>query len=235
MHAFETFDSSKEIRQQIELATSTASSIPLDLTQSCQIISSFSNSFQLFISSIPDFQVFAASEQRSLLRRNFFGLLAFGGIYLMGQSGIFDSVENTMALQPLYGIEMFQRIQTLYAELDFDPVLVKLFLVALAFSSSCYAKHSQDNEPQDDFLSGTFRLYGSQNVYIELIWKYLIHRYGYHQSVKRFSSLIHRLLNALNLSIEIYQTNSHFQQLIDQIEQAFIINEQIHVPLWGKS
>lgn len=234
VHAFETFDPTKDIRRQIEQVTSAASSIQFDLAQSCQIISSYSNAFQLFISSIPDFQVLSVAEQRSLFRRNFFGLLAFGGIFLMGQSGIFDSMENAMALQPLYGIEMFQRLQTLHGQFHFDPVLVKLFLVALAFSSSCDTKYSHENETSDDFLVGTFRLYGSQNVYIELMWKYLIHRYEYYQSIQRFSSLIHQFLNAWNLFMDIYRNNSLFQQLIDQIEQTFLTNEQTRVPLWGK-
>ena len=232
VHAFEAFSSVNEIRRQIELTTNTASNLPFGLTQSYQILSSFSHSLRLFISSIPDFQVLPPSEQCSLLQRNLFGLFAFGGVYLMGQSGIFDSTENTMALQPLYGLEMIERIQRLYIQLDSDSILIKILLIALAFSSNSYT-----NAPRgDSFLSGTFRLFGSQNIYVELLWKYLIHRYEYQSSVERFSSLIQRILHALTLTMEIYQSNPVFQSFIDQLEQSLLVNDPTGIlPLWGKT
>jgi hypothetical protein len=239
VHAFDTFSPIPDIRRTIESISTSASNIQFDLSQSIQIISSFSNSLQLFISSTPDFKILTTSEQWCLIQRNLLGLLSIGGIYLMRESGIFDKPENEMAVLPLYGNEVVQQLKNLSIQLDFDPIIIKLTLVALAFSSNCFIRHHQGNIDKDSLLLGTFRLFGSQNVYIELIWKYSIHRYNYYQSIQRFSILIKRLLDALKLSIETYENNQIFQTFIDdtieQVEQSPMINEKTIIPLWGKS
>ncbi len=239
VHAFDTFSPVSDIRRTIETINTSASNIQFDLSQSLRIISSFSNSLQLFISSTPDFKVLTTSEQWCLLQRNLLGLLSIGGIYLMRESGIFDKPENEMAVLPLYGNEVVQQLKILSIQLDFDPVIIKLTLVALAFSSNCFIKHNRGNIDRDSLLLGTFRLFGSQNVYIELIWKYSIHRYNYDESIQRFSILIKRLLDSIKLSIETYENNQIFQTFIDdiieQVEQSPMINEKTIIPLWGKS
>ncbi len=239
VHAFDTFSPVTDIRRTIEIINTSASNFQFDLSQSIRMISSFLNSLQLFISSTPDFKVLTPSEQWSLLQRNMLGLLSIGGIYLMRESGIFDKPENEMAVLPLYGNEVIQRVKNLSIQLDYDPIVIKLILVALGFSSNCFTKHHRGNIDKDSLLLGTFRLFGSQNVYVELIWKYLIHRYNYNESVQRFSILIKRLLDTLKLSIEIYENNQIFQTFIDdnieQVEQSPLINDKTIIPLWGKS
>jgi hypothetical protein len=203
------------------------------------MISSFSNALQLFISSTPDFQILTTAEQWSLLQRNMFGLLSIGGIYLMRESGIFDKPENEMTVVSLYGNEVVQQVKNLSTQLDGDSTLIKLILVALAFSSNCFTKPNRGNFDKDSLLLGTFRLFGSQNVYVELLWKYLIHRYNYDESVQRFSILIKKLLDTLKLSIEIYENNQIFQTFIDdiieQVQQSSTTTETTIIPLWGKN
>ncbi|CAF1226311.1 unnamed protein product [Rotaria sordida] len=238
IHAFDTFSPINEIRHTIEVINTTASSQQFDLTQSLQMISLFSNSIQLFISSTPDFKVLTTSEQWSLFQRNMLGLLSIGGIYFMRESGIFDKPENEMAILPLYGNDVVQQVKIISTQFNFDPTLIKLMLIAIAFSSNCFTKQNRKSMDKDSLLLGTYRLFGSQNVYVELIWKYLIYRYNYVESVKHISTLIKQLLDVLKLSIEIYENNQIFQKFIDdngeQIEQSPIIKDKTIVPLWGK-
>lgn len=238
VHAFDTYSPVAQIRRTIETITTSASSLTFDLSQSLQMIQSFSNSLRLFISSTPDFKVLTTSEQWSLFQRNMLGLLSIGGIYLMRESGIFDKPENEMALIPLYGNDAVQQVKIISEQFLWDPTIIKLTLVALAFSSNCFTKETRRTIDKDSLLLGTYRLFGSQNVYVELIWKYLIYRYGYNDSVKNFSSLIKRLLDSLKLSIEIYENNEVFQSFVDdkteQSEQTATTDDKAIVPLWGK-
>ncbi|CAF3630414.1 unnamed protein product [Rotaria sp. Silwood1] len=238
IHAFDTFSPISETRHTIEIINTSASSLHFDLSRSLQMISSFLKSIRSFISSTPDFKILTTSEQWSLFQRNMLGLLSIGGMYFMRESGIFDKPENEMAIIPLYGNEVVGQVKTISAQFNCDPTLIKLVLVALAFSSNCYTKQTRRNIDKDSLLLGTFRLFGSQNVYVELIWKYLIHRYTYDESVRHFSTFIQRLLDALKLSIEIYENNPIFQTFIDdnaeQIEQSSTTDDKTIVPLWGK-
>jgi hypothetical protein len=238
LHAFETYSPIPEIRRAIESVNTSASISQYDVPQSLKMISTFSNSLQLFISSTPDFQILTTAEQWSLFQRNMFGLLSIGAIYLMREAGIFNKPENEMTVLPLYGSELLQKAKIISTQLDCDPTVIKLTLVALAFSSNSFIKHNRGQMDRDSLLLGTYRLFGSQNVYVELIWKYLIHRYNFNESVQRFSILIKRLLDTLKFSIEIYENNQIFQSFIDdtveQVEQSPIINEKTIIPLWGK-
>ena len=94
--------------------------------------------------------------------------------------------ENERAVLPLYGNEVVQQVKMLSTQLDRDPISIKLMLLALAFSSNCFIRQHRRNMDRDSLLLGTFRLFGSQNVYVELIWKYLIHQYNYDEAVQRF-------------------------------------------------
>jgi hypothetical protein len=217
VHAFDTFSPVREIRRTIETRNTTASSLQFDINQSIQLITSFSNCLQLFISSTPDFKVLTTSEQWSLMQRNMFGILAIGALYLMRESGIFDKPENELVIVPLYGSEVVQQAKQISEHLAFDPIVIKLMLIALAFSSNCFTNHNRESMDKDSLLFGTFRLFGSQNVYVELIWKYLIYRYNFNESVQRFCKLVTRLLDTIKLSVEIYETNRTYQTFIDTI------------------
>jgi hypothetical protein len=236
--AFDAFSSVSQVRRTIETVTTSASSLQYDVSQSLSIISSFYNSLQSFISSTPDYKVLTQAEQCSLFQRNMLGLLCIGGMYLMRESGIFDKPENEMILLPLYGTEVLQRAKHICQQLNSDSTLFKLMLVALAFSSNCYMLHNRGNIDKDSLLLGTFRLLGSQNVYVELMWKYLIHTYDFNIAVKKFSSLIKQLLDTLKFSLDLYENNQMHQIFIDdtieQIEQSSILNETAGVPLWGR-
>jgi len=238
VHAFDAFSPVAEVRHTIEMLKTSASDIQYDVSHSLRIMSAFYNSLQLFISSTPDFKVLTPTEQCSLLKRNMLGLLCIGGMYLMRESGIFDKPENEMVLLPLYRAEALQQAKMICQQINGDPVLFKLMLVALAFSSNCYMLHNRGNIDKDSLLFGTFRLLGSQNVYVELMWKYLIHTYNHNIAVKEISALVKQLLDTLNFSIDLYENNQIHQAFIDdtieQTEKFSIINEKAVVPLWGK-
>lgn len=166
------------------------------------------------------------------------GLLAVGSMYYMRESGVFDKPENEIAIIPIYGSEIVQKARMISERFDCDPILIKLVLVAMAFSSNCFIQQNRTNTDQDSLLLGTFRLFGSQNVYVELIWKYLVDRYSYDGAVKQYSTLVKRLLEVLKFSIEIYENNQIFQKFIDdsagEVERFPIVDGRSIIPLWGK-
>ncbi|UJR14656.1 hypothetical protein I4U23_001649 [Adineta vaga] len=238
-HAFDVFSPITDIRRMIETINTSASNSRFDLKLTYEMLSAFSNCLLLFISSTPDFKVLTTSEQWSLLQRNMFGLLSYGGMYLMRESGIFDKPENEMAVLPLYGIDIIQQARIISTQFDCDSTLIKLMLIVLAFSSNCFTKTNRTSSDKDSLLYGTFRLFGSQNVYVELLWKYLSYQCDDYQAVQRFSKLIKQFLDTFKLSCDIYQSNETYQKFVDNIleqaEKSAVINEKTIIPLWGKN
>lgn len=206
-----------------------------DHDESLEILSIFYHSIRSFISSTPDFQILTIGEQTSLFQRNMTGLFALGTLYLTRECDLFRRDDGL----PFFASESFQRAKSISEQLDSDPTVMKLLLVALAFSSNCSIMHKPTNIEQDSLLFGTFRLFGSQNVYAELIWKYLIQSYGLQDSIQRFLKLIQSLLDVLQLANEIYARNSTFQQFLhERLEQNDSTsnkpNDSSSIPLWGK-
>ena len=91
---------------------------------------------------------------------------------------------------------------------------------------------------QDCLLYGTFRLFGSQNAYAELLWRYMLYKYDFTQAVRRFDALIKASVDSLTLSSNIYESNRTHQNFVDEIalkiEFSLQLNETKDTPLWGK-
>jgi hypothetical protein len=143
------------------------------------------------------------------------------------------------AFTNIYGPDMMLLVKKVNDRLDPDSTLIKLTLIVFAFSSNCFIVNKQENMERDSLLSGTFRLLGSQNVYVELLWKYMIYRYGYNKAVIRFTQLMQIFLCILkNLAI-IHENNQTHQTLVDGIiektKQSLAINENQQTQLWGKT
>lgn len=233
VHAFDTYNSVPNVQKIVYLI----SNQPPNADNSLNMIGLISTALQSFVSCTADFRIMTISEQCSLFQRNIHGLLAFYCIYVFRESGVFDNNHTENAVLPLYGYQNVQSTKYLSQRLENDPTLIKLMLATLAFSSNCFTIN-RNNEINDSLLLGTFRLFGSQNVYVELLWKYMLYRYDFLEAVRRFNGLIKSALNTLRLASDINDSNKLHQNFINdvknQCEHALKLNGSEDIPLWGK-
>lgn len=226
-HAFERFSPIESIRNRLLNLTSS-----IDVLFVNELISSCYRSLHLFIRSIPDFQVLTFEEQTSLFQRNLFGVLFFGSLFLLRQSGLFQHSNSNEILLQLYGNESIESTKSIAEQMTSDSMTFQLLIIASIFSSNSHFLSTNFN--RDSLLFGTFRLFGSQNAYVELLWKYLIEKSSnYFHAVQLYSNLIRQFLDALRLAETIYVQNRIHQTSIDKILEQNE-NVQQRVPLWGK-
>jgi hypothetical protein len=203
------------------------------------MFASFYTSTESFINSTADFQVLTIAEKTSLYQRNLHGILNLCATFILRLSGMFDSSKNDKILISIYGHDIFQQTRRIAMQFDYDLVITKFMLITLAFSSNCYRIDEKEKIHNDSLLSGTFRLLGSQNVYVEILWKYMIYRYNYYDASLRFARLIKHILDLLQISGNASQDNELHQSFVEEItvltEQSLTINENEFVPLWGKT
>ena len=208
------------------------------LQHSCDLISSVYSSFESFISCTADFRVMTTGEQCSLIHRNLQSLWGFHSLFTFREVGVFDNLINQNAVTTIYSPAHVQSTKNLTETLDPDTTLTKLMLAVLAFSSNSSGLVVDGTANNDVFLHGTYRLFGSQSVYVEVMWKYMLYRYGHAQSVRRFSSLIKTILNVLKVMSDIYDSNQLHQKISDVVteetERSLAIGAHESVPLWGK-
>ncbi len=123
---------------------------------------------RLFISSTPDFQVLSINEQQSLYERNLLGISSLSSNILFRDT---DFLENSICYNSFiqfYGWETIKQIKYFIKQLDYDSTLHKLMLLIIVFSSNCLVVNVHKNIRNDSLILGTFRLYGSQNIYVEI-------------------------------------------------------------------
>ena len=83
-----------------------------------------------------------------------------------------------------------------------DPIVTRLWLIVLFFSSSLYTYY----DPMSYNKSKTKRSFASttiENGYVTLLWKYLLHRHGSQQAIRIFSDLIHVFLQMIRVGVDI--------------------------------
>lgn len=192
-----------------------------------------------FVASSPDYKILTIDEQRSLLKRNLNGLFIFCAEIVCRDLKMLDNPTWIHTLTYTLGSDMIERKRLLNSRLEHDTTLIKLMLIIIAFSSNCYMLDERQTIKNDHLLYGTFRLLGSQNVFVEILWKYMIYRYGYNQSVIKFSRIIQIYICVLKHLEDIYTNNQAHQNMVDctieNIKQSLIINENEQIPLWGKT
>ena len=195
-------------------------------------------SMRSLISSLPDFQILTTAEQISLLERNWYAISGLNYILIARDSSL---IENLRYLRDsgdkLYRADVVAGMIGIKKRIDPDSTLIKIILVILAFSSNCLVLNVPRSRKNDSFLFGTFRLFGSQNVFVEILWKYMVYRYGHEESVIRFARLVMEMLNVINQAAAAYSSTDAHRSIM---EQAFEQNDQwlsaiakTPVPLWG--
>jgi hypothetical protein len=237
VRAYDTFSSVSHMDRIIRQLSQLSIQHPSARYKSIEAVELIVASIQSFVRSIPDFQILTISEQSSLLERNLHGIAGFDSGLVFRNSGVIDDSRFLAEAIKLYGFEAMCRTKRLENRLDPDSTLVKLMLVIFAFSSNCLILNVPKNMHNDSLLLGTFRLFGSQNVYVELLWKYMIYRYGYRETVIRFASLVKQMLDVIDHLTKIYIGNEYHRVFMDSIldgnKSPFITSLNEPVQLWG--
>lgn len=238
VHAYDAFSSVSELRRVIQVLDSRESNCQYNSFHTVHLMASAFNGIKSFISSTPDFKILTLSEQHSLFQRNLIGLLFGSFICSAYETSTFRKNETSLLLSNLYTKEEIGKIDNLFKNIDGDLILIKLLILALGFSSNCYVIDYNMNHTNDILLLGTYRLLGSQNVYVEALWKYLVYTHGFNRAVLLYSKIIKQFLDIFSVSMHFYKTNQVHQIFLDevvkQVQKCNLVDEQSVVPLWGK-
>lgn len=238
VHAYDTFTHIPQIRDTVKQLSMLPNTVDFGMNFVLHILKSLFTTMQSFISSIPDFQILTLNEQNSLFERNLHGIAALYASLLFRDTGIIENIKCLESFTKFYGFDMIIQVKRSNNQLDLDPTIVKIMLIIFAFSSCFLTININKNMYNDSLLFGTHRLVGSQNVFVELLWNYMIYRYGFYDSIRRFTRLITFLLDLIKYSAMNYTNNLNHHNLVDDAiintKEILMINQNKQAPLWGK-
>jgi hypothetical protein len=219
--------------------SSSTSEIYFEANDALETIGSIYTSIQSFVSCTPDFQVLTINEQQSLFERNLHGIGSFYSNLIYRETGLFDNEKLYQTYIAAYGLETMKQSSRLVHRSSLDSTLFKLILIILAFSPNCFIVDVHENIQNDSLIFGTFRLYGSQNVYIELLWKYMLYRYGFMEAVRHLNNLVKHILDMIELAGNVYKNHQLHHDFVDEVvektKEQLIISQNEPIVLWGKT
>ncbi|CAF1307508.1 unnamed protein product [Adineta steineri] len=237
--AIDIYSALPQVHYVIQNLYSSSSIIHFKEINTLQIIILSYISMRSFINATPDFRILTVNEQCSLIERNLNGIAVLYSTFIFRDARIISNYHYMNDLTSIYGLEIVQQTIHITKQLDNDPTIIKLMLIVLAFSSNCSIVDFNQDVHNDSLLYGTHRLLGSQNVYAELLWKYMICQYGYYTSALRFARFIQLVLDLIKYSANIYINNHTHHNLVDDFiqktKELLIMNQNEQVPLWGKN
>lgn len=178
-----------------------------------------------FYKVIPEFNALAIEDKIRLIRSQ------FGVVNNINEAIVHPGISNNLVVssQNIYGPYITQRLlKSIHRIAPFasDPIVLKLLLIVVAFSSG-NCRNRSDCE-MDQICNDTLSIYLAQNVYIELLWKYVVSQSSTQlDAVKFFNKLVQFLLYLLDVHLLI---DGFINGLSNEIEQM----EPLMQSMWPK-
>ncbi|CAF3153393.1 unnamed protein product [Rotaria sp. Silwood2] len=182
-------------------------------------INEISNVFQTFVhylKLIPGFDNLIINDKTRLMRNH------FGTILNINEPYMYSVTPSNLILTytNVFGHNITKRLMKrnqIIEQFIYDPTIIRIVLIILVLSSSNHRNinHIDMNLICDDSLS----IFEAQNIYVELLWKYILSRVAYEQDVaKFFNRLMMCILYVQNVDMCIDSYISNFRNEIRQME-----------------
>ncbi|CAF1017307.1 unnamed protein product [Adineta steineri] len=199
------------------------------------IIQSMYVFIESFIKIIPEFVNMNINNQIILIRRNLRNLGGFNSIFIMYETNIFNDITYSNCLLSTYGSWLCNQINKIIQRIDNDGNLIKLLLVILTFSTCSDIVSFEDNQNLynnsttiNHILINTKHIFKIQNIYTEIMFKYMLYQYGYDQATLRFASLIQNFLYQSILTANTTKISKHesmIQTIINKTERLLALED----------
>ncbi|CAF0772471.1 unnamed protein product [Rotaria sordida] len=199
------------------------------------IISTMYQGVLPFIKNLSHFQTLSLNDQSALIKRNTRNIGGYSGIVISRDVDIHSSPIFKTGFPLIYGSKIMDNAIKIYKNADNDGTLIKLLMPVLVFSTACDIIVMDENNNKVNVSTDEYRLLSNekkildiQNFYTEILFKYMIYRYGYQQASLRFAALIKTSLDQSMCSLNGREVQKHkqlMQTIVKTTEQSLILQD----------
>ncbi|CAF0879805.1 unnamed protein product [Rotaria sp. Silwood1] len=207
LHAFDEQNPSARIQNSLNELTSLPPKLRLKPLELTNLIRELFSSIGPLIERSSDFHSLPVNVRQILVKRNLYITGSMNGLFLCRELHVLDNMSVLNSYTQLYGCEYMIECRRKIARYDPNGSLIKIFVFILAFSSNC-SLVTYDSQADLTIMSNSIHLVPIQNVYITMLWKYLIYLYGFKEAVLRFTRLIKDVLDLVNMLSQAPQTET---------------------------
>lgn len=141
---------------------------------------------------------------------------SFGCAFLFQQTQLFNQPLFIQSAEELLEKPSIDFARRLVEHLDPDTIFLKISFSLMSFFLSDYTVYK--NQPPEN-LDNAKSIFALESIYSDLIWRYLLYKYGHRQAVLCFSNLI-RCFLLLNETVVQAHDVRQFTEIIDTVVQV---------------
>jgi len=221
----------QNLHGQIQYLLNQLASLPPQLRlrrfDTYNIIGQFYTSIQPLIEHSPDLNSLPLDARRVITKHNLNSTGAINGIFVCREMDLFRNPFFRNPCNIHYGSEFIIECTRNSARCDPNGSLIKMMLFIMAFSSNCSIVTFNEQESLTT-MSYAIDLISIQNVYITMLWKYLVYLYGFKEAVLRFSYIVKNIIDIIHM-LELQPKNETHDLMVETIitetERALLIKE----------
>jgi len=192
-----------------------------------------------YLKKTAEFELFDADDRVTLVKHNLLAVV-FMHIVL-----IYDPVADTYheynTQDPIFqgkdwieilGEEFYHNLTAtamkLIQILEYDRVIVKILLLIIIYSKG-FCSYDILHEPS---LNNMSIILNTQNIYVEVLYKYCLHQYGFNKTISLFTNLIGQLFAIQRLSVhlkDIVHSNIDASQLSPLMQSVLQLTEETSI------
>lgn len=189
-----------------------------------------------YLRKIPEFQLLDPEDRVTLVKHNLLAVVFMHTVLLYDP--IADTYHEHNTQDPIFsgrdwieilGDEFYHKItltaKKLIETLEYDRVVVKILLLIILFTKA-FCGYDIQNEPS---LNTPWVVHNTQYSYVELLYKYCLHQYGFQRTISLFSQLINSLFSIQSLSSNfknLVHTNIDATQLSPLMQSVLQVSSQ---------
>ena len=165
-----------------------------------------------------------ADDRSLLLYTAAANVTCIGGQLIYYHSQLINDELFWKYLEQIYGeiVICYKRLSSKFTASDMILCKLSIPIFALSTNTRVFIRNVEGE------YENTSEILNIQDKYVELIWKYLLYKYGYEESIKRYLHIIEWFL-ALTVFIPCtYSMDTHvddLNSLIERLDMAFILDD----------
>ena len=174
---------------------------------------------QLVFEKNRDYLTLSTNDRTTLLRHTVDYTTGIGAAIILREAQLFDRPSFFESAELIFRPATVTVFKRLIDQLDPDVTLMKIICAIVAFVLSNYTTYSSNFFGELTDRKAIVRI---QDMYTDLMWRYLLYKYNHHDAVLCFSNLI-RCLFLVNESVveahEVRQYTDMMDAVVETTEQ----------------
>ncbi|CAF3275792.1 unnamed protein product [Rotaria sp. Silwood2] len=175
----------------------------------------------------PDFYTLHVHARQILIKQNLYITGVINGLFFCRELNIFHNMIALNASNQLFGSQFMIECHRKIAQYDPNGNLIKILVFILAYSSNCSVV-KYDNQEDISIMPSSIDLVHIQNLYVTMLWKYLVYLYGFKEAVLRFTQLVKNVVDLIDMFNRMppNETRDHMIDIVvSETERRLLIED----------